>query len=311
MGTVSASSSPIIGYSDYGLSPSSTYVYTVAAIDSEGTASSQSNPISVTTQSLPLQPPVPTAYPVCDQTVKNVPGNYPNIQAAIDAAAIGDTVKVAAGTYMENVNLKSGICFEGAGVDETIISKDGASGITGDNISYTVIKNLTVKDSGSNAVDGGGIRLSGSTNITLQSCRLTENIAANGGGLFASASSITMDHCLIDGNTAENIGAGIVTEASSTATLTNDTVANNIWSNSLGNGEVGGVRSYASSLQIANSILWGNTGQDLSGSDSSVSNSDIGGWSGGTNDISHDPSFTSTTDYHLQSSSPATGMGAY
>jgi hypothetical protein len=36
-----------------------------------------------------------------------------------------------------------------------------------------------------------------------------------------------------------------------------------------------------------------------------------GGWSGGTNDISSNPGFVSTTDYHLPASSTATGMGLH
>jgi hypothetical protein len=93
--------------------------------------------------------------------------------------------------------------------------------------------------------------------------------------------------------------------------LASDTITANAWSNPLGNGDgVGGVSSYGASVQIGNSIIWGNSGKDLSGS-ASVSGSDIGGWSGGTNNITSNPNFVSATDYHLQASSAAAGMGAY
>lgn len=309
--TVSAS------YSDTGLSPATTYTYAVAAYDGAGNLSVQSNQASTTTQVAPPPPPVPTAYPICDQTLRNVPGTYPSIQVAIDAASIGDTVKVAAGTYAENLTLKGGICLEGAGVDQTIISKSGAPGITGNGVSYVIVKNLTVKNSGcapgacGSGGNGGGVLLAQSTNITLESCRLTENAAVDGGGMLVSESSVIVDHCLIDNNTANNVGGGLVVQSNLPVTLTNVTVANNVWSNPLGNGGVGGMSSYGSGLRMTNSILWGNGKQNISGNGAGIGSSDIGGWSGGTNNVNSNPGFVSATDYHLQASSSASGMGAY
>jgi hypothetical protein len=260
---------------------------------------------------------VPTGYPTCGQSVKNVPADYPTIQAAINAASIGDTIQIAAGTYNEDVRLVSGICLEGAGIDQTIISRSGASGITSNNLSYVIIKGLTVQDSGcapgvcGGGGNGGGIQLSQSSNITIQSCRLTGNAAVDGGGISVSQSTVAMDHCLIDGNTANNEGGGIDKDSASTVTLTNVTVANNKWSNALGNGGVGGIQSDGPGLQMANSIVWGNNSQNLSGNGSQISNSDIGGWSGGTNNVTSNPGFISATDYHLQAGSSVAGMGSY
>jgi Right handed beta helix region len=226
-------------------------------------------------------------------------------------------VKIAAGTYNEDLTLVSGICLEGAGMDQTIISKSSASGITGNNVSYVIIKDLTVKNSGcapgvcGGGGNGGGIQLFQSNNITIQSCRLTGNAAVDGGGMSVSQSSITMDHCLIDSNTANNSGGGMAIDAASTAALTNVTVANNNWVNALGNGGVGGIRSDGSGLQMASSILWGNNSQNFSGNGDQVSNSDIGGWSGGTNNVTSNPGFVSATDYHLKAGSASAGLGAY
>jgi len=54
-------------------------------------------------------------------TQRVVPDAYPTIQAAIDAAAPGDTVHVEAGEYKEDLKFKNGITLEGEGHDKTIL----------------------------------------------------------------------------------------------------------------------------------------------------------------------------------------------
>ncbi|HMS35306.1 MAG TPA: DUF1565 domain-containing protein, partial [Ignavibacteria bacterium] len=46
--------------------------------------------------------------------IRNVPGDYPTIQAAINAAAIGDIVLIAAGTYREDITLNKYLKIRGA-----------------------------------------------------------------------------------------------------------------------------------------------------------------------------------------------------
>lgn len=321
-------------YSDSGLSPSTAYTYTVAAYDAAGNVSAQSSQTSATTQA---NQTTVTAFPVCDQTVKNVPGDYSSIQAALDAANSGDTVKVAAGTYNEGVAIKkSGICLEGAGIDQTVITNSNNTGITigiGGSASYVIVKNLTVKGSGVSGCcqSGGGIFTWNTHDILLQSCRLTQNNAYAGGGLYVTnTSNLTVDHCLIDNNHVSNIAGGVLlTPQSYGAIFTNVTIVNNSANSEMGGLSYGANQNENSDLIIKNSIFWGNIGpmtssMQLVGSTNlagrtwttinfpAVSYSDIGGWSGGgTNNIDADPQFISTTDYHLQSSSPAINMGVY
>jgi hypothetical protein len=54
-----------------------------------------------------------------------VPGDYPTIQQAIDAAAPGDIVRVSDGTYTESVRLRPGVCLLGSGAQSTILDAEG------------------------------------------------------------------------------------------------------------------------------------------------------------------------------------------
>jgi nitrous oxidase accessory protein NosD len=56
------------------------------------------------------------------QTVRNVPGTYATIAAAISASANGDIIEIAAGTYTESgLTVNKSLTFRGAGQTSTII----------------------------------------------------------------------------------------------------------------------------------------------------------------------------------------------
>jgi len=56
-----------------------------------------------------------------------VPSDYATIQAAVDAARPGETVRVAAGTYSEAITLRPGVCLRGSGARHTILDAQGAA----------------------------------------------------------------------------------------------------------------------------------------------------------------------------------------
>ena len=72
----------------------------------------------------------PVRVPGCDpepgnKVVRLVPDEYGSIQAAIDGADYGDTVRVGPGTYDENLRLRSGVLLLGAGAGKTILDGGG------------------------------------------------------------------------------------------------------------------------------------------------------------------------------------------
>ncbi|MDF7798321.1 choice-of-anchor Q domain-containing protein [Pontiellaceae bacterium B1224] len=141
-----------------------------------------------------------------------------NIQAAVDAAATGDTVRVDSGTYQEGaeITIAKAITLESRyGADETIINGQNAyrclylsNGATVDG--FTISNGFAVSSefsvSGGFAGTGGGIHCDGSG--TVQNCTVSENFALAGGGIFCRGGG-TVQNCTISGNTTTGEGGGI------------------------------------------------------------------------------------------------------
>lgn len=131
------------------------------------------------------------AVPVRAATI-NVPVDYATIQAAIDAANGGDTVLVAPGTYVENIDFK--------GKALTVESESGPA-VT------------TINGSGSGSVvtfksgEGPGSVIKGFT-ITNGAASNASSRGAAGGGILCDGASPTIISNVITGNRAENTGEG-------------------------------------------------------------------------------------------------------
>src|SRR5689334_25067542 len=55
-----------------------------------------------------------------------VPRDYPTIQAAVDAAAPGDTINVRSGTYTEQLVIAKDLTLHGAGTGATLVKSPAA-----------------------------------------------------------------------------------------------------------------------------------------------------------------------------------------
>lgn len=217
-----------------------------------------------------------------------VPSKYPTIQSAIDAAIIGDTVIVAPGTYVENINFNGkDIVLTSTDPDhpeDTIIdggSLDSVVTFSGTESSSCELKGFTIQNGSS--YDGGGIYGGNdlnSTHATISNCIIIGNIAvyeSGGGGLYAFGGSIT--NCTITGNSAGS-GGGMFNLSYSSPTVTNCTFTDN----SAGKG--GGMRNASSNPTVINCTFSNNTANDFSG---------FYGYGGGICNSSSDPTIINCT----------------
>ena len=122
-----------------------------------------------------------------------------SIQAAIDAAVYGDTVHVAAGTYVEAITLKNGVAVIGVDRNTTIIDGNDFTAVRSDNCDpNTVLEGFTITDGFGTFIDNvpvGGGMLNMSSHPTVSNCIFNDNIASQGSGMYNKQSNPTVTDC--------------------------------------------------------------------------------------------------------------------
>lgn len=156
------------------------------------------------------------------------------IQAAIYAAADGDTITIPADNYYETLTVNKNIILTGASSSTTILHPAGTGHVIYVEGAYNLkLNSLEVtggQASGTGAAgEGGGIYLAGGS-LELASCLIDHNTAATyGGGVFQGGSSgaVTAIDTRIDHNTAtNNSGGGLYVTGN--AILTRVNLTNNV-----------------------------------------------------------------------------------
>jgi len=188
-----------------------------------------------------------------------VPKDYTTIQAAIDAAVKGDTVLVAPGTYVENID------FKGKAITVTSSGGAGVTVIDGNQTGSVIIfqhsEGLDSVLDGFTVINGKGLYVGGilcsSSSPTIMNNTITGNTAGAGGasgGIWCTFSSPTIMNNTISGNTADN-GGGIYCDTSS-PTITHNIITGNSCIFSAGGGII---CNFTSSPAISNNIITENS----------------------------------------------------
>lgn len=172
-----------------------------------------------------------------------VPGDYPTIQEAINAATLGDTIYVHNGTYHENVVVNKTVSLVGEDKSTTIIDGSNSSTVVYISANDVYVSGFTIRYSGLD-FDDNGIRLDSSSNIVISGNVITnntwgiwleqasnnaisENIIANSSdsGIYLGASN----NSVVNGNTITNNAYGMWLERSSTNNAIRDNIVTWNW----------------------------------------------------------------------------------
>ena len=191
------------------------------------------------------------------------------IQAAINAAADGDSVIVAGGTYNENLTLSKSLTLfaseptvaivNGRYAGHCLLITENAAGCVIDGLVFT---HGAPTNSGNKY--GGGINCL--ADATIRNCIFKDNGNSSttfAGGLHTDrGAQVAVENCLFVGNYAWAAGGATLTEGYSTATFDRCTFYGNFSADSFGN--IGGIcPANTGTVIVRSSIVWGNTGSQI------------------------------------------------
>lgn len=161
----------------------------------------------------------------CERSTSlTVPDNYRTIQAAIDAAGPGETVRVRPGIYHESVHIDKNVSLQGVDRDGVIIQSNDAAVSTlsirnGQGLSIESITFLGAK--GGNPDKSAPVVNLVATNAAIRNCTVQSGAAT---GVYMHSASGSVSNCLVSGNGTSGI---VVTGRSKDVTLTGNQCNNN------------------------------------------------------------------------------------
>jgi len=205
----------------------------------------------------------------CTCPALEVPGNYPTIQAAIDAAGPGDIINVAPGTYLEavafngrRVTLRSTggpsvTTIDATGLWESAVRFSAAENYDSVLDGFTITGGQGISESSTSPSRlGGGIFSMGAV-PTITNCVMHDNTADVGGGMCGDATALS--DCTFFANTADR-GAAIGNMSGDTVAITNCAFEDNVAVNDGGAISTGSLSATISNCDFARNACGVNGG---------------------------------------------------
>jgi len=144
--------------------------------------------------------------------IRDVPGQYATVTAAVNAAVNGDTIRVASGTHYGSFTTSKHLIIEGQGPEVTILHANWASyyaKVIHSYVSYPVgyydPGSLTIKNCTITGAAGSALSVSDSI-LILENCVIRNNGGSayycGGGAIYGSHSpNVEIKNCIIRNNT--------------------------------------------------------------------------------------------------------------
>lgn len=276
-------------------------------------------PVAETPQAQPsvVEESKPSEIPACRE--RKVPGEYPSVQSAIDAACEGDTVVISAGDYPESLIIaKENLTLKGDGGAANVVIRPLNTSILKVIVNHFILDGVTV--SGDFAQMGLEVIAPGTANITIQNSIIKNNFY--GILLNVSSGSLAIKRNLIIGSKFYGIYDKI--SGSAKVKIENNTIVDNDFGYHLDS--LSGTHILVNNIIVQNrryGVAISSTGPEREHETLSVSYSDV--WDNktenyftnkrnveftpvGNGNLSSDPHFVGG-GYQLRSTSPVIDAG--
>ena len=220
--------------------------------------------------------------PVQAATVLNVPGTYATIQSAINAAANGDTVLVAPGVYVENIDFKGKLITVQSTQGPSVTTIDGGgvapvANFSSAETSAAVLQGFTLQHGNAPfafGYEGAGVHINGASPTVAGNVITANTACADGVGISVAFASPVIRDNTISGNAKQTgcsgqWGGGIYVRGAASAQILHNTITNNTSDNG------GGIGLFAAGTPtVLNNTISNNTATYWGGGLAAVNQSD-------------------------------------